>query len=77
MFAGEGKRIFGLDSYPGVSALDSLLCLAQVYLKSLVYGVQIRTVISIGYLDCAGIYLEKNDSPTRVNAGDEEIVDEG
>lgn len=74
-FADEGKLIFELDNYPDVPALDSLHCLV----KSLVYGVQIRTVISIGYLDCAEFYLEKNViySPTQANAGGKGIVDEG
>ena len=73
VFVGEGKLIVGLDSHPGVLVFDSLLCLAHNFLKSLVYGVQNRTVISIGYLDYAGIYLKKNvvDLPTQANAGDE------
>lgn len=74
-FVDEGKPIFEFDSPLGVSALDSLLCLE---VQSLSYGVQIRTVISIGFLDCAGIYLGKKvvDSPIRENAAGEGIVHE-
>lgn len=73
VFVGEGKLIVGLDSHPGVLVFDSLLCFARNYLKSLVYGVQNRRVILIGYLDYAGIYLEKGvvDLPTRANAAGE------
>jgi hypothetical protein len=73
IFVGEGKLIVGLDNHPGVLVFDSLLCFAHNHLKSLVYGVQNRTVISIGYLDYAGIYLEKNvvDLLTRANAASE------